>query len=243
MVALRLFAAAREAAGVARAEVAGATVGDVLDAARAEYGGRFAAVLERSKVWVNGEPATPETPVGTHDVVAVLPPVSGGAGDGATALAPPVDAGGPEFASLFDPAGDAAPRVHGRPPPVLRRSPARPVPPPAVGAGPAVPGGGVAAPPRPAAGRPGPPTATGEHGADLGASAPPTSRHGTATPPSASGPALEATPPGARTPAAPRSGSTARAGTRRSADAADGTGLNVAAPARPSPTAAPTAAT
>jgi molybdopterin synthase sulfur carrier subunit len=82
---LRLFAAAREAAGVARAEIPGATVAEILEHARARYGERFDAVLARSRVWVNGEPATADTVVHGHDVVAVLPPVSGGAGDVAVA--------------------------------------------------------------------------------------------------------------------------------------------------------------
>lgn len=81
MPVLRLFAAAREAAGVARAEIPGATVAEILEQARARYGERFEAVLARSRVWVNGEPATADTVVHGHDVVAVLPPVSGGAGD------------------------------------------------------------------------------------------------------------------------------------------------------------------
>jgi sulfur-carrier protein len=56
-------------------------VGELLDRACARYGEQFAAVLERSKVWVNGtEPALGrDTPVGAGDEVAVLPPVSGGA--------------------------------------------------------------------------------------------------------------------------------------------------------------------
>ena len=78
---LRLFAAAREAAGVARAEIPGTTVAEMLEQARAQYGERFSAVLSRSRVWVNGEPASAETVVHGHDVVAVLPPVSGGAGE------------------------------------------------------------------------------------------------------------------------------------------------------------------
>jgi len=77
---LRLFAAAREAAGTGRAAVDGATVGDVLDVARARFGEQFAAVLARCRVWVNGEPAGDDHPVGVNDEVAVLPPVSGGAG-------------------------------------------------------------------------------------------------------------------------------------------------------------------
>jgi molybdopterin synthase sulfur carrier subunit len=77
---LRLFAAARDAAGTARESVGGATVGDVLDAAMLRHGERFAAVLARSRVWKNGEPAGLDTPVADSDEVAVLPPVSGGGG-------------------------------------------------------------------------------------------------------------------------------------------------------------------
>jgi sulfur-carrier protein len=76
---LRLFAAARLAAGTGRAEVVGSTVGDVLVWARTEYGPAFSAVLDRSRVWRNGEPADLETPLSDGDEVAVLPPVSGGA--------------------------------------------------------------------------------------------------------------------------------------------------------------------
>ena len=78
MPTLRLFASAREAAGTGRATVAGTTVGEVLDAAVAAYGARFADVLGTCKVWVNGDDADPTTPVGEADEVAVLPPVSGG---------------------------------------------------------------------------------------------------------------------------------------------------------------------
>jgi MoaD family protein len=75
---LRLFAAAREAAGTGRDQVDGATVGEVLDEARRRYGEAFAAVLDRSRVWRNGEPAAGDEPVRPGDEVAVLPPVSGG---------------------------------------------------------------------------------------------------------------------------------------------------------------------
>jgi sulfur-carrier protein len=76
---LRLFASAREAAGTGRDEVAGATVGEVLEVARSRYGATFTAVLGSCRVWVNGEPADDDLPVGATDEVAVLPPVSGGA--------------------------------------------------------------------------------------------------------------------------------------------------------------------
>jgi len=79
MVTLRLFAAARQAAGTGRDQVAGATVGAVLDEAARRYGPGFPAVLAECRIWVNGEPATRETSVSEGDEVAVLPPVSGGA--------------------------------------------------------------------------------------------------------------------------------------------------------------------
>lgn len=78
MATLRLFAAAREAAGTGRTTVDGSTVGAVLDEAEARFGAAFAAVLGTSRVWVNGEPATRDRPVSPSDEVAVLPPVSGG---------------------------------------------------------------------------------------------------------------------------------------------------------------------
>jgi MoaD family protein len=78
MATLRLFAAARQAAGTGRDQVAGATVGAVLDEAARRYGPAFSAVLGQCRIWVNGEPANHETPVAETDEVAVLPPVSGG---------------------------------------------------------------------------------------------------------------------------------------------------------------------
>lgn len=77
-VTLLFFAAARQAAGVASESVEAATVGEVLDGARSRHGDAFAAILEGSRVWVNGEPAGEDTPLRDGDEVAVLPPVSGG---------------------------------------------------------------------------------------------------------------------------------------------------------------------
>lgn len=81
-VALRMFAAAREAAGTGTIELDAETVGEVLAAACARFGPDFAAVLAASRVWVDGdEPAAGDaTPVTDGAEVAVLPPVSGGAG-------------------------------------------------------------------------------------------------------------------------------------------------------------------
>jgi molybdopterin converting factor small subunit len=78
VVVLRLFAAAREAAGAGRAELPGATVGDVLRAAEERWGARFADVLATAQVWRNGEPCATDDAVAEGDEVAVLPPVSGG---------------------------------------------------------------------------------------------------------------------------------------------------------------------
>jgi molybdopterin synthase sulfur carrier subunit len=76
---LRLFAGAREAAGTSRDDLPGATVADVIDAARARYGESFASVVEHCQIWRNGEPCELTDPVRDVDEVAVLPPVSGGA--------------------------------------------------------------------------------------------------------------------------------------------------------------------
>jgi molybdopterin synthase sulfur carrier subunit len=79
-VRLRLFAAAREAAGTSSVELDATTVGEVLEIARQRFGPEFAAVLAGSRVWVDGdEPAEGDaTPVAAGAEVAVLPPVSGG---------------------------------------------------------------------------------------------------------------------------------------------------------------------
>jgi sulfur-carrier protein len=76
---VRLFASAREAAGTARDDLPGTTVGEVLGAARERYGTAFAEVLATCRIWVNGDLAADDASVGPADEVAVLPPVSGGA--------------------------------------------------------------------------------------------------------------------------------------------------------------------
>ena len=75
---MRLFASAREAAGTGTDEIEGTTVAEVLAIAERRYGSGFSRVLPTCKVWVNGDDAGPDTAVGPHDEVAVLPPVSGG---------------------------------------------------------------------------------------------------------------------------------------------------------------------
>lgn len=77
-VTVLFFAAARQAAGVAREEIEASTLAEALETARRLHGDAFAAVLEGCRVWVNGEPAAELTPLNDGDEVAVLPPVSGG---------------------------------------------------------------------------------------------------------------------------------------------------------------------
>jgi molybdopterin synthase sulfur carrier subunit len=79
-VVLLLFAEARLAAGTGREDVSARSVAELLAAARSRHGERFAAVLERARVWVNGDPVAAEHLLHDGDEVAVLPPVSGGAG-------------------------------------------------------------------------------------------------------------------------------------------------------------------
>ena len=78
MATLRLFAQAREAAGTRSVEIDGGSVGEVIAAARERFGSEFGAVVDGSKVWLNGAPAEPSDQVEAVDEVAVLPPVSGG---------------------------------------------------------------------------------------------------------------------------------------------------------------------
>jgi molybdopterin converting factor small subunit len=78
MAVLRLFAQARVAAGTSAVDCPSTSVGEVLDWARTTLGPGFAEVLDHSAVWLNGQPADPDTAVGDGDEVAVLPPVSGG---------------------------------------------------------------------------------------------------------------------------------------------------------------------
>ena len=78
MATVRFFAQAREAAGTGTAQIEGATVGEVLDAAVEQFGSGLAAVIAMSKVWLNGEEVPREHVVTDKDEVAVLPPVSGG---------------------------------------------------------------------------------------------------------------------------------------------------------------------
>lgn len=108
---------------MAKVQIEAATVEELMAEARSRFGARFVAVADSSRVWVNGGPAEPSTLLSEHDVVAVLPPVSGGArpSGSATADAPgidapgePTDSGGRANSVLetADAGPDASPRRH-----------------------------------------------------------------------------------------------------------------------------------
>lgn len=73
-----LLGPAHEAAGVRRAQIDGETLAEVMAAAVTRFGPRFGDILAISRLWVNGESATPDQVVGPSDEIAVVPPVSGG---------------------------------------------------------------------------------------------------------------------------------------------------------------------
>jgi sulfur-carrier protein len=79
MVRIRLFAALREAAGVAEVEASPGPLQGILDDLGDRFGERFAAVLGYSSVLVDGERwPDPTAPVPDGAELALLPPFSGG---------------------------------------------------------------------------------------------------------------------------------------------------------------------
>ena len=91
IVRLLLFASAREAAGRSRDEfelASGAPLEGLLADAVDRYGEPFARVLSTARVWINGDEPTADraTPLENDDEIAVLPPVSGGAGGGSRSI-------------------------------------------------------------------------------------------------------------------------------------------------------------
>lgn len=82
MPVLRYFAAAKAAAGVGSEEVAGDSLAQALDAARALHDERFTTVLGRCSFVVDGAPVGGREHVGValqpQSVIDVLPPFAGG---------------------------------------------------------------------------------------------------------------------------------------------------------------------
>lgn len=80
MARLRLFAGLRDIAGTSSIEIDEPTVDRVLEAATERFGPAFSDAARRARVWVNGDEAEGGDTVGPTDEVALIPPVSGGAG-------------------------------------------------------------------------------------------------------------------------------------------------------------------
>jgi molybdopterin converting factor small subunit len=75
-----MFAALREAAGTTEVELQPGRLGELLDALRARFGQRFAAVLGYSSVLIDSERCDdPSVEVRDGAEIALLPPFSGGA--------------------------------------------------------------------------------------------------------------------------------------------------------------------
>ena len=78
MAKVRLFANLREIAGTSRVEIPATTVGEAMEQASEKFGPDFERGLQTSRVWVNGEEASPDDHLTESDELVVLPPVSGG---------------------------------------------------------------------------------------------------------------------------------------------------------------------
>jgi molybdopterin converting factor small subunit len=82
LITVLFFASAREAAGTQSALFgsAGRTLEQLTGELVATYGPDLERVLSTCAIWVNGQPARPSCVLCAGDEIAVLPPVSGGAG-------------------------------------------------------------------------------------------------------------------------------------------------------------------
>jgi molybdopterin converting factor small subunit len=80
MATVLLFATAADAARTRQYSSTSTTVSRVLHEARDAFGPEFGRVLDRSRLWLNGDAIDPDSELecGPHDEIAVIPPVSGG---------------------------------------------------------------------------------------------------------------------------------------------------------------------
>ncbi len=85
MATVRLRGQLEKLAGTSQLSVGGDTVGDLLKALEEEHSGLEGWILDERgvlrrhiNVFVNGEPATPDTPTEDKDRIEILPAISGG---------------------------------------------------------------------------------------------------------------------------------------------------------------------
>lgn len=80
MARLRMFASVKEVAGVDQIEVDVSTVGGLVAEADGRFGSDFVRARSGAKLWLNDDTEVDDlaTPIGREDVVAIIPPVSGG---------------------------------------------------------------------------------------------------------------------------------------------------------------------
>jgi sulfur-carrier protein len=81
-VKVRLFAALRELAGTSELEVDAPDVGSLLAQLSERFGPEFERIVSAGAVVVGGETARRDRPLARGEEVALLPPVSGGSGQG-----------------------------------------------------------------------------------------------------------------------------------------------------------------
>ena len=81
---VRLFAALREIAGASVLEVDAPDVGSLLDQLSEKFGPEFERIIAAGAVVVDGETVDRGRALQQSDDVALLPPVSGGAGEAAS---------------------------------------------------------------------------------------------------------------------------------------------------------------
>lgn len=124
-VRVRLFAALREAAGVAEFEVEPGPLPDLLDRLRERFGSVFSQRLEQASVLVDGRRRARDDAlvVGDGAEIALLPPFSGGAArpvpDDGRSAAPGQQAAGGEVVRRGRHAAQVRPAAAAEPPPVL----------------------------------------------------------------------------------------------------------------------------
>lgn len=81
MATLRLFASIKQAAGNrGQLDLEATTIEELLNLASKELGAEFSDQIQQCRIWLNGKPVEMTAKITTEDEVALLPPVSGGAG-------------------------------------------------------------------------------------------------------------------------------------------------------------------